>query len=84
ICLSTTIDVGDVNTKAKQAQKFLMAGDRVKVSIKLRGRQMARPEIAVRVMDDFYEILKDISQMEKRPLLEGKCMAMNLNPIVKK
>lgn len=84
VWLSTTIDVGDLNTKAKQAQKFLIAGDRVRVSIKLRGRQMARPEMAVKVMDDFYDMLKDISQMEKRPLLEGKSMAMCLNPIAKK
>ena len=84
VWLSTTIDVGDVNTKAKQAIKFLSAGDRVKVSIKLRGRQMARPELAMKVMDDFFEILKEYCQMDKRPLLEGKNMSMTLNPLVKK
>lgn len=84
VWLSTTIDIGDLNTKAKAAQKFLAAGDRVRVSIKLRGRQIARPEMATRVMDEFFEKVKDISQMEKRPLLEGKSMAMTLNPIAKK
>lgn len=84
VWLSTTIDIGDFNTKAKQAQKFLMAGDRVRVSIRLRGRQMARPELAVKVMDEFFDKLKEFSQMDKRPLLEGKSMAMVLNPIAKK
>ena len=51
VWLSATIDVGDLNTKAKQAQKFITNGDRVRVSIRLRGRQMARPELAMKVMD---------------------------------
>ncbi|MEG1395151.1 MAG: translation initiation factor IF-3 [Clostridia bacterium] len=84
IWLSATIDVGDLKTKGKSAQKFLESGDRVRVSIRLKGRQMARPEIAIKVMDDFFELLKDYSQMEKRPLLEGKSLAMTLNPLVKK
>ncbi|MDE6188882.1 MAG: translation initiation factor IF-3 [Clostridia bacterium] len=84
VWLSATIDVGDLNTKAKQAQKFIANGDRVRVSIRLRGRQMARPELAMKVMDDFFDILKDIAQMEKKPLLEGKSIAMTLSPIAKK
>lgn len=84
VWLSATIDVGDLNTKAKQAKKFIENGDRVRVSIRLRGRQMARPELAMKVMDDFFDILKDIAQMEKKPLLEGKSIAMTLSPIAKK
>lgn len=84
VWLSATIDVGDLNTKAKQANKFLTAGDRVRVSIRLRGRQMARPELAMKVMDEFYDLVKDISQMDKKPALEGKTIAMTLNPIAKK
>ncbi len=84
VWLSTTIDVGDINTKAKQATKFLTNGDKVKVSIKLRGRQIARPEQAEKIMDEFFEILKEVSQMDKRPILEGKNMSMTLNPIAKK
>lgn len=84
VWLSATIDVGDLNTKAKQAQKFITNGDRVRVSIRLRGRQMARPELAMKVMDEFFDILKDIAQMEKKPLLEGKSIAMTLAPIAKK
>ncbi len=84
VWLSATIDVGDLNTKAKQANKFLTNGDRVRVSIRLRGRQMARPELAMKVMEDFFDILKEIAQMEKRPVLEGKSIAMTLAPIAKK
>ena len=84
VWLSATIDVGDLNTKAKQAKKFIDNGDKVRVSIRLRGRQMARPELAIKVMDDFFDILKDIAQMEKKPILEGKSIAMTLAPIAKK
>lgn len=84
IQLSTTIDVGDINTKAKHAIRFLSAGDRVKVAIKLRGRQMARPELAEKVMNEFFEMLKEYCQIDKRPVLEGKNMSMILNPLVKK
>ncbi len=84
VWLSATIDVGDLNTKAKQANKFLTNGDRVRVSIRLRGRQMARPELAMKVMEDFFDILKEIAQMEKRPVLEGKSIAMTLAAIAKK
>lgn len=84
VWLSATIDVGDLNTKAKQANKFLTNGDRVRVSIRLRGRQMARPELAMKVMDDFFDILKDVAVIEKKPLLEGKSIAMTLAPIAKK
>lgn len=84
VWLSATIDVGDLNTKAKQATKFIQNGDRVRVSIRLRGRQMARPEIAMKVMDDFFVMLQDIAQIEKKPLMEGKSIAMTLAPIAKK
>lgn len=84
VWLSATIDVGDLNTKAKQAQKFLSEGNRVRVSIRLRGRQMARPELSAEVMNDFCELVKEYGTAEKKPLLEGRTMAMTLNPIVKK
>lgn len=84
VWLSATIDVGDLNTKANQASKFLKNGDKVRVSIKLRGRQMARPELAMKVMDEFFDLVKENAQMEKQPLLEGKSIAMTLAPIAKK
>lgn len=84
VWLSASIDVGDLNTKAKSARKFLESGDRVRASIRLKGRLITRPELAVGVMDDFFDLLKDVSTMEKRPVLEGRTVAMILNPIVKK
>ncbi len=79
--LSMTIDVGDLNVKAKQTQKFLLAGNKVKVSIRMRGRQMAHPELSVDVMNRFYELVKEQGVIEKKPLLEGRNVWMMLAPI---
>ena len=81
VWLSCTIDVGDLNVKAKQAQKFLSSGNKVKVSIRMRGRQMAHPELAATVMAKFFEMVKDFGQMEKKPLTEGRNVFMMLAPI---
>lgn len=81
VWLSMTIDVGDLNVKAKQAQKFLTSGNKVKVSIKMRGRQMAHPELCVDVMNRFYEVVKDYGTMEKQPLTEGRNIWMMLAPV---
>ena len=78
--LSMTIDVGDLNIKAKQTQKFLTAGNKVKVSIRLRGRQMAHAELALDVMKRFFELVKDCGVMEKQPLTEGRNIWMMLAP----
>ncbi len=81
VWLSMTIDVGDLNVKAKQAQKFLAAGNKVKVSIRMRGRQMAHSELGLDVMKRFYEIVKDSGTMEKQPLTEGRNIWMMLVPV---
>ncbi|MDY2841438.1 MAG: translation initiation factor IF-3 [Candidatus Borkfalkiaceae bacterium] len=81
IWLSMTIDVGDLNVKAKQAQKFLSAGNKVKVSIRMRGRQMAHQELGIDVMNKFFELVKDVGTMEKRPLTEGRSIWMMLAPL---
>ena len=81
VWLSCTIDVGDLNVKAKQAQKFLSSGNKVKVAIRMRGRQMAHPELAATVMSKFYEMVKDFGQIEKKPLTEGRKVFMMLSPI---
>ena len=81
IWLSMTIDVGDLNVKAKQAQKFLTGGNKVKVSIKMRGRQMAHQELGIDVMNKFFELVKDVGTIEKRPLTEGRSIWMMLSPI---
>ena len=81
IWLSMTIDVGDLNVKAKQTQKFLTSGNKVKVSIRMRGRQMAHQEIGVDVMKRFYEMVKDSGMIEKQPLTEGRNIWMMLAPL---
>ena len=75
-----TIDVGDLNVKARQAQKFLASGNKVKVSIKMRGRQNAHSSLGVDVMNRFFEIVGDVAVMEKRPLFEGRSILMILAP----
>lgn len=80
IWLSMTIDVGDLNVKAKQTMKFLSAGNKVKVAIRMRGRQMAHSDIGVDVMKRFYEMVKEQCVMEKQPLTEGRNIWMMLAP----
>lgn len=80
VWLSMTIEEHDLNVKAKQAEKFLKGGDKVKVSIRLRGRQMAHSQIGIQVMNDFYDILKEISTVEKRAALDGRSIIMILTP----
>ena len=80
IWLSMTIDVGDLNVKARQAQKFLTSGNKVKVSIRMRGRQNAHSALGVDVMNRFFDLVKDVAVMEKKPLLEGRNILMILAP----
>ncbi len=78
--LSATIEENDVNTKAKMAIRFLEGGDKVKVSIRFRGRQITHSEIGKKVMEDFAERCKDASMVERRPVLDGRNMIMVLAP----
>ena len=78
--LSATIEENDVLTKAKQAIKFLDGGDKVKVSIRFRGRQITHSEIGMKVMQDFAERCKDVSVVERRPAMDGRHMIMVLAP----
>ena len=80
VWLSMTIDVGDLNVKARQTQKFLTAGNKVKVSIRMRGRQNAHSALGLDVMIRFFELVKDVAVMEKKPLLEGRNILMILAP----
>ena len=81
--LSMTIDVGDLNVKAKQATKFLEAGNKVKVSIRLRGRQMAHSSLGKDVMVRFAEGLKEYAVVEKPIAMEGRNIIMILGPVKK-
>ena len=78
--LSMTIDVGDLNDKAKQATRFLNDGNKVKVSIRLRGRQMAHANLGRDVMNNFFEGLKEIAVVEKPINMEGRNIIMILAP----
>lgn len=78
--LSATIEENDVLTKAKMAIKFLQGGDKVKVSIRFRGRQITHSEIGLKVMNDFAERCKEVSVVERRPLMDGRHMIMILAP----
>ncbi len=81
--LSMTIDVGDLNVKAKQATKFLEAGNKVKVTIRLRGRQMAHANLAKDVIMNFAESLKEIAAVEKPLNMEGRNLILILGPVKK-
>ncbi len=76
IRLSPNIDENDMNTKANQARKFLTKGDKVKVSLRFRGREMAHVANGKQNLDAFMEKLSDIAVIEKQPKLEGRSMYM--------
>lgn len=82
--LSATIDTGDLNIKAKNTVKFLQEGNKVRVSIRLKGRQMAYPEKAVAIMHEFFELVKEGAVVEKPANQEGRTIAMILAPSIKK
>ena len=76
--LSPNIDTNDLNTKVNAARKFLEKGDRVKVTLRFRGREMAHMANSKHVLDDFADLLKDIAVVEKAPKVEGRSMTMFL------
>ncbi len=80
IRMSPGIDVGDFNVKLKNAQKFLTEGNRVKVSVRFRGREMAHTEIGRKLLDNFAEQCAAIANVDKGAKLEGRNMSMFLSP----
>ena len=78
--LSMTIDTNDLNVKSRQAQKFLDSGNKVMVSIRLRGRQNAHASMGVDVMNEFFETLGGKAIMDKKPANEGRNITMLLSP----
>ena len=80
IRMSPSIDTNDFNTKVKNAQKFLKEGNRVKVSVRFRGREMAHTNLGEKLLMDFNEACAEVATMEKNPKLEGRFMAMFLTP----
>ena len=78
IRLSPNIDTNDLNTKVNAARKFISKGDRVKVTLRFRGREMAHMNTSKHILDDFAEALSDIAVMDKAPKVEGRSMTMFL------
>ena len=83
IRLSPVIDKNDINTKLKNARKFIEKGDKLKVSMRFRGRQMTHTDLGKEIMNEFIKGIEDIAQVEKAPKLEGNHMIMFINPIKK-
>ena len=78
--LSTKIDVHDFETRRRNAEKYLIDGHKIKVSIKFKGREMAHTEIGEQVMMRFAEALSEVADIESNPVLEGRNMIMMLAP----
>lgn len=78
--LSATIEDHDIEVREKQAIKFLKDGDKVKATIRFRGRQIAHSEIGMEVMKDFAERIKDYGTITKKPSIEGRNMFMIIDP----
>ena len=79
IRFSPNIDDNDLNTKANMARKFLAKGDKVKVTLRFRGREMAHTASSRVILDSFYEKLEDVAVIEKPARLEGRNMTMFLS-----
>ena len=80
IRMSPGIDIGDFNTKLKNAQKFIADGNRVKVSVRFRGREMAHTEIGRDLLERFAEQCAEVANLDKAPKLEGRMMSIFLSP----
>ena len=78
--LSLNIDTHDFNTKLNHALKFISKGDKVKVSIRFRGREMGHPELGTEIMKRFADACAEVAVVEKQPKLEGRSMLMFLAP----
>ena len=76
IRLSPNVEINDLKTKANNARKFIEKGDKVKVTLRFRGREMAHISSNAHVLDDFAKMLEDIASVVKAPKLEGRNMTM--------
>ena len=76
--LSPNIDTNDLNTKVNSAKKFIQKGDKVKVTLRFRGREMAHMATSKHILDDFADMMKDVASVEKPAKLEGRSISMVL------
>ncbi len=84
IQLSPVIGIHDFDTRVNQATKILNAGDKIKVTLRFRGRQLTHTEVGLEVMNRFIDSLKELSNVEKEPKLEGKILYCVLASKIKK
>ena len=80
IRMSPGIDIGDFNTKLRNAQKFITEGNRVKVSVRFRGREMAHTDIGRDLLTRFAEQCADVANLDRPAKLEGRMMSIFLSP----
>lgn len=78
IRLSPNIEANDLNTKMNAARKFLAKGNKVKITLRFRGREMAHMNSSKHILDDFAENLSDVAVVEKAPKVEGRSIGMVL------
>ena len=78
IRLSPNIEANDLNTKVNAAKKFLAKGNKVKITLRFRGREMAHMNSSKHILDDFAESLADVAVVEKAPKIEGRSIGMVL------
>lgn len=78
--LSPNIDTHDIEVKVKKAMEFLKDGNKVKISIRFRGRELARTDVAIDIMNDFAEKVSEFGSVDKAPKMEARTMAMFLAP----
>ena len=82
--ISPNIDTNDLNTKVNNAKKFIAKGNKVKVTLRFRGREMAHMQQSKHILDDFAEMLAEVAVVEKPAKLEGRSMSMVLTLAVEK
>lgn len=80
IRMSPNIEANDMNTKSTNARKFLEKGNKVKVTLRFRGREMAHVSTSSHLLTDFAKTLSDIASVEKPPVMEGRSISMVLAP----
>lgn len=78
--MTPNIDTHDLDVKARRASEFLRNGDKVKVSVRFRGRELGHTELGREVLEEFVEMVSEYSTVEKKPVMEGRSMVMFLAP----
>ena len=78
--LSPSIDTHDVQVKVKKANEFLKDGDKVKISIRIRGREIGHSKVGMQIMEDFAKATEEFGTVDKQPKMEGKSLVMFLAP----